>query len=336
MSIKYRLPRQSVIIAIDIGGTTIKAGLFSSEGGLLATRRSSTPVKAAPEAIARHISDLIGDLRTEPQTDVIAGIGISLAGFIDDDGVVTATAHLSPAWVGYNLRTRLQRDLDVPYYFALDTPAPTWGEAYFGAGRGINYFAYVTISTGIGAGIMRDGKYLGGHNGCAGGVGHTIIAEGSDRVCEGCGNAGCVETLVARDGITRTARELLNEYPGSQILELCDGQLDRITPEIVNQAARRGDAAANMVFAHAGHALGIALTNLVDIVDPERVILGGGIAQAGDLLLEPARAVVRERAFPPALRKVEIVQAELGDLSSVYGAAAMVIYDLHVPTTGRT
>jgi glucokinase len=324
--------RHAVVVAVDVGGTSIKAGLFDRGGALLATRRAATPARAAPEQIARCILDFVADFRAheEHPIETIVGVGVALAAFITDAGVVVATPHLSPAWVGYDLRTRLRRDLAVPYYFALDTPAPTWGEAYYGAGRGIDHFVYVTVSTGIGAGVMMNGRYMSGSLGYAGGVGHTIIDEQSDRVCEGCGNAGCVETFAARDGIIRTARDILSDYPHSLMVALCDGRIDRLTPEIAWQAALRGDEAARLVFARAGHALGIALTNLIDIVDPKRVIVGGGIAQAGDLLLAPARAVVQQRAYPPPLREVAVVQAELGDLSGMYGAAAMVIHDLHV------
>jgi glucokinase len=123
---------------------------------------------------------------------------------------------------------------------------------------------------------------------------------------------------------------LAAENPSSLMLKLVEGDLDRLTPQTVCDAARQGDPAAKEVFQRAGHALGIGLTNLADIVSPKLIVLGGGIAQAGDLLLEPARAVVRQRAFPPPIRRVQIVPAELGDLSGIYGAAAMVFYDLRV------
>jgi len=174
------------------------------------------------------------------------------------------------------------------------------------------------------------GKYFTGGLGWAGGVGHTIIDENSERVCEGCGNHGCLETFAAKQGIITTARELLVQHPDSLIIKLTGGKQENITPELIYEAAKAGDPAACEVFERAGHALGLALVSLADIVAPTRIIIGGGIAQSGDFLLEPARKVIRERAFPPRIRQTEIVQAALGDLSAVYGAAAMVFFDLRI------
>lgn len=324
--------RDDLAIALDIGGTAIKAGLIRRDGELLALRREATPAHEAPELVVRRILALIDEIGDScgVAPTAVRGIGISMAGFVTTDGVVTATAHLSREWIGYDLRSRLLADLPSHYYFALDTPAPTLGEAYYGAGKGIPHFVYVTVSTGIGAGIIADGRIFVGGLGWAGGVGHMIIDEHSPRVCTGCGNAGCLETFAASQGITATAQELMAEHPGSLIHTLAAGHAGGITPRLVFEAAQQGDAAALEVWQRAGHALGIGLVALVNIVSPTRVVVGGGIAQAGDLLLEPARAVVRERAFPPRHRTAQIVQAALGDLSGAYGAAAMVFYDLLV------
>ena len=230
----------------------------------------------------------------------LKGLGISIAAFISAHGKVTATAHLSPKWIGYDLNARLQPELNIPCYYALDVVAPALGEAYFGAGRSIDHFVYVTVSTGIGAGIIAEGRYFTGGLGWAGGVGHIILDENSSRICEACGNAGCLETFAAKQGILASVRELLQEHPNSLMIDLSGGDPAALSPEIVYQAARQGDLAACRVFSIAGHALGIALTNLVDIVAPRRVVVGGGIAQAGDLLLEPAREVLRRARLSAA------------------------------------
>ena len=319
-------------LAIDVGGTNIKAAVINSRGKLLAVRREATPAKSPPGQVIRHILEVMHELYRECSLDTsrLEGIGVSFAGFVTSNGMVTATAHLSQEFVGLNLHSLLSTQIPSRYYFSLDTPTPTLGEAYFGAGRGFADFAYVTVSTGIGAGIIVNGKYFTGGLGWAGGVGHIIIDENSEHVCEGCGNHGCLETFAAKQGIIATASEMARIYPDSQILKLANGRIEAITPQLVCEAAKAGDPAACQVFERAGHALGLGLVSLADIVAPARIIVGGGIAQAGDLLLEPARKVVRERAFPPRIRTVEIVQAALGDLSAVFGAAAMVFYDLHI------
>jgi glucokinase len=328
--------KSRLAVAIDIGGTSIKAGVIREDGHLLALHRAPTPPEALPEHIVLIILKLIAKLCEHSARSLreVEGIGISIAGFITAHGVVTATAHLSQQWIGYDLRGRLSNDLPANYYFALDTPAPTLGEAYFGAGKGVSDCVYVTVSTGIGAGIMAGGKYFVGGLGWAGGIGHTIIDETSDRICSGCGNRGCLETFAATQGFLATTRELIR--PHSLILALTKGNLDAITPRLVFEAAQQHDPVANEVWKRVGHALGIGLTNLINIVSPQRVIIGGGIAQAGDYLLEPVRTVIRSRAFPPQHRTVDVVQAVLSDLSGMFGAAAMVFHDLRINTPVET
>jgi len=322
-------------LAIDIGGTRIKVGLVASNGRLLQACRLSTPARSSPEHVIQVILSAAHNLchQADFPMDKVEGIGVSIAAFITAEGVITASAHLSQDWVGYDMKSRLLESLDKRYYFALDVPASTLGEAYYGAGKGVGHFAYVTVSTGIGAGIMADGQYYVGGLGWAGGIGHTIIDETSDRICSGCGNAGCLETFAATQGIVTTARELLQEHPESLRSRLSRRNIDNITPKIVFEAAQKNDPIAQEVFFRTGHALGIGLTNLADIVAPTKIIVGGGIAQAGELLLGPAREVVQKRSFPPKIREVEIVQAKLSDLSGVYGAAAMVFHNLHINPT---
>lgn len=318
-------------IALDIGGTRIKAALIEPDGTLLYLVRSDSPANAHPDEVVPDIVALIENLCVQNHLDLddVQGVGVSIAAFIQASGLVTATAHLSQSWVGYKLGMALQNSLKTSFFFALDTPAPALGEAYFGAGKGYDNFVYVTVSTGIGAGIVADGKYFTGGLGWAGGVGHTIIDESSSRICEGCGNAGCLETFAATQGILTTAREVLaDRQEGILYRKLCED--NELSPALIHTAAQEGDPNAQEIWERVGHALGLGLVNMIDIVAPERVVVGGGIAQAGEFLLGPARNVVRERAFPPALREVEIVQASLGDLSGVYGAAALVFYDLHI------
>ena len=321
-------------LALDVGGTNIKGGILTRDGTLLSSRVESTPAKEHPETVIVQMLHLIRALCSECgiEPGQLDGIGISMAAFITADGVVTATAHLSREWLGFDLKARLVREVPLEYYFSLDTPAPTLGEAYYGAGQGIPDLAYVTVSTGIGAGILVGGKYFVGGLGWAGGVGHIILDEHSPRLCEGCGNYGCLETFAAKNGIIATAQELAAADPPGRILELAEGSPANITPRLVYQAAMLGDPVAVEVFRRAGHALGLGLVSLADIVAPTRIIIGGGIAQAGELLLGPAREVVRARAFPPRTRQVEIVQAALGDRSGIYGAAAMVFHDLRINT----
>jgi glucokinase len=321
-----------VAIALDVGGTMIKAAVIARDGTVQSLERLPTPNQSAPDLVADRILETVQVLltRTERTVVSIAGIGISIAAFITAEGIVTATAHLSPEWIGYDLRRRLTESLPTNYYFALDTPAPTLGEAYYGAGRGVADFAYVTVSTGIGAGIVSGGQLLTGGLGWAGGVGHVIVDPYGPRVCDACRNRGCLETYAAKQGILALAEEEILRHPDSLLAQQSPKSL---TPELVCEAAWGGDEAALRVFRQAGYYLGLGLTSLVNILSPKRVVVGGGIGLAGDLLLEPARVVIRHAAYPPVHREVEIVPAALGDLSGVYGVAAMVFHDIRINRT---
>jgi glucokinase len=321
-----------VAVTLDVGGTMIKAAVIARAGEVLALERLPTPRQSAPDRVAQRMLETVRLLlaRTGRTIETVAGIGVSIAAFITAEGIVTATAHLSPEWVGYDLRRRLTADLATTYYFALDTPAPTLGEAFYGAGRGVEDFAYVTVSTGIGAGVVAGGRLFTGGLGWAGGVGHVVVDPDGPRTCEACGNRGCLETYAAKQGILGLAAEAVDNHPDSLLVRHAPGTL---TPQIVCDAARAGDEAAIWVFAQAGTYLGLGLTSLVDILSPKRVVVGGGIGLAGDLLLDSTRAVIRRSAYPPVHREVEVVPAALGDLSGVYGGAAMVFHDIRVNRT---
>ena len=322
-----RSVEQAPAIALDIGATAIKVAAISRQGELLAVRRIATPSLPEPTIAAalQEIRGIADEIDVAPAS--LAGIGCSIAAFVTDRGRVVATAHLGEAWVGYELGDRLSASLPANYYFALDAPAPTLGEAYFGAGRGYRDFAYVTVSTGVGAGLFLNGAIYTGGLGWAGGIGHIIVDPAGERVCAGCGNRGCLETYAATQGILALAQEAIRHDPGSL---LASYRLEELSPRVISDAALRGDVAASCVFHTAGRYLGLGLTNLVDVTSVRRIVIGGGVALAGDLLLDPAREVVRGSAFPPDHRLVEIVPAELGDLSGVYGAASMVFNDIRI------
>lgn len=327
-----------VALAMDVGGTAIKVGLVPRDGTARSIRRLATPQPATPSAVGRVLAvaaaELAGELRPEER---IMGTGVSIAAFITPEGVVTATASQleSDVWVGADLGG-LWATLPEPRAFALDSPAPGLGEAHFGAGRGAHTLAYVTVSTGIGAAVIQQGRHWGGGVGWAGGLGHSIIDEHSERVCPGCGNHGCLETFAARHGLLASARAQIAVAPDGALAQRASAAPEGLSPRLIAAAALAGDEAARQILASAGHALGIGLTNLIDIMAPDRVVVGGGIALAGDLLLGPARAVVRERAFPPVLKGVPVLAAELGDLSGLYGAAALVLLGLRVEPTLET
>ncbi len=325
-------PSQQVAVALDVGGTNIKAGVITRDGQLDSPKYFSDPCylnsRVCVSKDTFHHSDAVHSnqpvvRKPERDWDIHRSVYHSRRDRYRHGPPISRVG-------GFQLAGQVIPGISCGLLLFLDTPAPTLGEAYYGAGQNIPDLAYVTVSTGIGAGILVNGQYFTGGMGWAGGIGHIIIDESSPRQCEACGNYGCLETFAAKRGIILTAQDLLKIHPESILNTLIDADLERITPQLIYEAAKAGDPTAIQVFQRAGHALGFGLVSMADIVSPTRIIVGGGIACAGDFLLQPARDVVRARAFPPQIRQVEIVQAALGDLSGIFGAAAMVFHRLRI------
>ena len=198
------------------------------------------------------------------------------------------------------------------------------GEYIFGVAKGYRYIVYMTVSTGIGAGVIEDGRLLYGMNGAAGEVGHMTI-DLNGPLCN-CGNIGCLEVLASGTAIGRRAREILaRDIRPSIMREITGNNLESVTAEIVELAASQGDAVAGEILQQTAVYLGVGVTNILHLYNPEIVIIGGGVAHMGDKLFEPMRAVVQQRAMPAYRQNVPIVATKLGDDIGLYGAAAGVI-----------
>jgi glucokinase len=323
--------KSKLAIGIDAGGTNIKCALVNSKGKVLLQISILTDSNVGPEGIkdqivllAKHVLD-----NCSLKISDIEGIGIAFAGGITDTGKVEWTVHVGEGWPGYDLGAVLHFKLHTELYFALDVQAAALGEGYFGAARGVNSYAVITVGTGIGAGIVVGGKVFMGGLGTAGNIGHTIVDDQNTKMCA-CGNYGCLETLVASGALVERATKAIKEEIKTKIADLCKGKLGDITPSLIHKAAMMGDALAIRIFEEAGHFFGLALLNLIDILAPQMVVVGGGVAEAGDFFLKPARDEVKRRAWPPIARNVPIVQALLGNMSGTFGAVSMVFNDIRV------
>ncbi len=310
------LARAMPSIGVDIGGTKIVAAVVNGKGNMLAERRVETPVDGDRRTV--ELVALVRTLCAEhdlPQTTV----GVGAAGLVDLDGVVRYAPNLD--WRDYPLRAALESELGLPVRVENDAAAAVWGEYVVGAGRdAVGGALMLTLGTGVGGGLVTEGRLARGAHGLAGEFGHIILAEGGPR-CP-CGNRGCLEALSSGTAIGRIAREAVaaGTLPeGSSLYEIED-----LTGNKVTVAARSGDAGGRAVLAEAGRWLGVGIASLVNALDPEIVIVGGGVIDAGPLLLEPAieayheRVVAREhRSSPP------VVEASLGDHAGVIGAALL-------------
>jgi len=309
------------VLAIDIGGTKFVAAVVSTAGEIISRQYELTLADEGPEAVVGRLLESIKDLvRNATPTSVPSAIAIACAGAIDSTaGTVTSSPNL-PGWHDVPLREMVREATGIRTILLNDASAAALGEHAFGAGRGVSNLIYITVSTGIGGGIVIGGKLYEGACGAAGEIGHTTIDVNGPH-CS-CGNVGCLEMLASGKAIAREAQRLISGGARSCILELAEGELQNVTAQTVSAAAQRGDATAKAVVAKAAAYLGVGLVNLVNIFNPEMIIVGGGVAKMGDSLLDGARRVVAERAFQLPARAVRIVPSELGDNAGILGAVA--------------
>jgi glucokinase len=315
----------SLILGIDIGGTKCAASLGTAEGTITARREVRTRAAEGPDAVIADLLEAARGLLAESGTalDDLAGIGISCGGPLDTrTGVVYSPPNL-PGWEAVPLRDRFAEALPGPQVvLENDANATALAEWRWGAGRGAMNLAFLTMGTGIGGGLILDGRLYRGANDLAGEVGHqTILINGP--LCQ-CGKRGCLEALASGPAIARLARESLDYGRGRLLVEKAGGKPDQITAQVVIEAAREGDGLALRILEEAGTYMGIGLANLIQIVNPERIVLGTIAVHAGDLILHPIRRAVRDFAWRRSAEVCEVVPAALGDRAQDLAAIALI------------
>ncbi|MFC1860094.1 ROK family protein [Chloroflexota bacterium] len=309
------------VLAIDLGGTKILAALISSQGKVMARKYLPALADRGQEAVVNRIFSAIDHLLSQGNIDSshLDSISIAAAGAIDPGkGLVVFSPHL-PGWYDVPLRDIVKKKYGVNTLLINDANAAALGEHHFGAGRGVDNLALLTVGTGIGGGIIINGRLYSGANGSAGEIGHMTIDVNGPR-CE-CGNNGCLEMLASGTAIAREAVKRIRQGEGSSLIEMVEGKIENITAEKVSMAAKDGDVLASEIIMTAATYLGVGIANLVNIFNPEMIIIGGGVAKMGDLLLNPARRVIKERAFQLPAQTVQIVTAQLGNDAGLVGAA---------------
>ena len=355
-----------LVIGVDIGGTHFRAAVL--RGSELRSRVPLlTGTQTAPEQMLPRIFAAIEQALREAQVtpEQVAGIGVATPGPINHrTGVIYDPPNL-PGWKEVPLRDIFQQRYNLPTYVENDANAAALGEYVFGAGRGSQNMVYLTISTGIGGGIIIDGKIVEGVNGTAGELGHMSI-DWRGPACP-CGNRGCLEYLASGTAIARIANEAIEAGQGAELLAFASamlahptsvpdqgalptapemetrpldkagepvehdeagegGEVLRVNARTVARAAEAGIPLARSIITEAGEALGVGLVNILHIFNPDKIILGGGVTRMGDMLMEPALRIMQERTMSAPRQSAQIDLAQLGDNAGLIGAGALIQY----------
>jgi len=321
----YDLPH--AVLAVDIGGTHFRLALFDLQGRRLVLSEGDTLHSGGRVWMLERIRELGRTLLDRPDSRVTA-CGISFGGPVDFQHQRVTSVH-SPGWKNFSLAKWLGTNLNLPCRIDNDANAGALGEFRYGAGRGTESLVYVTLSTGVGAGLILNGKTYRGKDGLAGELGHVPIS-GSGPTCS-CGAGGCLESLCSGRAIAERGKKLGwspldgSTYGHAMACPYSGEQSEGITAKDIVQAASQGDTVALRIVREAAHWLARGLLTVIRILNPDRIILGGGLTLAGQVLLGPLHQSLAELASPSIGYSTEIVVAELGTYSPLYGAAAMAL-----------
>jgi glucokinase len=310
-------------IGCDLGGTNMRAAIVDVDTGTVLhqmsvptlAREGHADVMKRMAELCLHIIQAVGMSKDE-----IGGIGIGVPGVLDlEKGETLFLPNLEGTWPHVPLQRTIEEMTGLPTALLNDVRSITNGEWRFGAGRGVDTVAVFAIGTGIGGGLIINGQLYLGIGGTGGELGHTTI-DYNGPVC-GCGNRGCLEAFASGPAIAAMGLKAVTQGLTTRIADLCESDLNRVTPKLIAQAAQEGDEIAKDIYERAGFYLGIAAANVCVAVGPRRIIIGGGVSRAGDLLLEPIRRTLRERVTVMPVEQVEVVASQLGNNAGVIGVA---------------
>jgi glucokinase len=311
-----------VVIGVDLGGTNLRTAILSPDGSILDRHKEATHAADGWETV---VARLIENIKRQRAVAVqqgfdVAAIGVGAPGVIQADKGIVVKSPNFPDWNNLPLKDQLEKALGTPVFLENDANAAALGEQWRGAGRGIRSMILLTLGTGVGGGIILDNKIWHGADGMAGEIGHmTLIPDG--RPCT-CGNTGCLEMYSSARGIVQS----FLEAQGKEANGISDG-LKQISSEQVYEAAGAGNEIAVRVMKDMGRMLGIGIASLINIFNPERIVVGGGVKDAWPLFIGSTREEIMKRAFAVPAQRTEIVPSQLGDDAGMVGAAA-VAFDL--------
>lgn len=310
------------VVSVDLGGTNLRTAILTKNGDIFDRSKQATNVSEGHRKIIRRLIDDIERQRknAEARGLKIAAVGVGAPGVIHADSGVVVKSPNFPDWNELPLKQELENGVGLPAFIENDANAAAFGEYWRGAGKGVRSLIFITLGTGVGGGIVLDGKIWHGADGMAGEIGHmTILPDG--RAC-GCGNRGCLEMYASSRGIVMS-------YLEAHASAGTSGSSVGVTSESIYNAARKGERSAVAVMEQMGRSLGIGIANLINIFNPEMVVIGGGVRDAWPLFIEAARSEIRQRAFAFPAERTKLVPSDLGDDAGLAGTAAVAFEQLH-------
>ncbi len=319
---------KSVVAAVDLGGTTFTVGMLDRAGEALTSASYDTPRShEEPLALGAAVAAVQGLLeKAAVKPERLVAVGLGIPGPVDPEtGVIKQCPNL-PELDGIAAVEMLEGEFGVPVFLGNDAFCATLAELRYGAGRDVENLVMLTLGTGVGGGIALDNKVRRGPRQIMGEVGHLIVDPNGPKC--GCGNHGCLEAIVGRDGIVDRALRLLEQGRKSILEDQVGSDHDKLTPKLIAEAAQAGDELARQVVQDTGYYVGVALCDCIVLTDPDLILIGGGIAAAGDLLFDTIRRTVRHRSRISGFDVAKIIPAELGNKAGMYGAAAMAWEEL--------
>ena len=315
MAKKYR-------IGVDVGGTNVKVALVDKAGSIVFTDTVPTRAEMGYEYTISNMIKAISDVMKEAKVskDAIEGIGFGFPGQIDCDNGIVRLAPNIPGWVNIPIADIVSKEFGVPVKVDNDVRTAALGELNYGAGVGCQNMVCITVGTGIGSGLVINGKLVRGASNAAGELGHIKLQMDNGPLC-GCGDHGCLEAFASGPAIVAMAEEYIKGGKSTKYRELAKNE---ITPYYVCEAAKQGDVVAKKIFEIIGTYIGIGLASVVNLLNPEKIVIGGGVADAGDFLFGPIKEALVKRAMPIQGAAVQVVHAELGNTAGVIGASLLL------------
>ena len=314
---------ESISLVMDLGGNWIRVALATVGGDLVWRDRQPTDAEAGRQAVIDRVESLLTEAISHADGREVVGVGMALASPVDPESGIMYNPPNLPALDGVSFKSIWEQKLDCPVMVGNDATLAALGEYRYGSGSGARTLVYMTISTGIGGGVVIDGRPLMGAYGMAGELGHMCVDRNGPR-CK-CGHVGCLEIIASGTAIGDRARKQVEEGVGPVIRELVAGDLDRITSETVFEAATRGDTAAVAILDDVGAALGAGLVNILHIFNPDVIVLGGGVSSNWDYLRPSVESYIESHAMSHVLKSgFRLSISTLGDEIGLLGAAALV------------